>query len=823
MKVCYISGDTKDKCISFDVDGNVVIPAGLIITTNDGKGNSFQSVQTGSAGTSYSYLYIDFADWSNPILFVQNSRIPSSLDSVKTKKNLYLLGSVRVGSRTAVLNCNYYKMLSGTKGIWSEQEIVNLTDMKVCNISGDTKDNCISFDVEGNMVIPRGLIVTTNDGKGNTFQSVQTASAGTSYSYLYINFTDKANPTLFVQNSKIPSSLDSVRSNKNLYLLGSVRVGSKTAVLNCNYYKMQGEVKGIWSEQEIRDLVGNSSGNPVSDSVSPTDLRTLYNKFQEVSTSLNWYGIRIDRNDPNPRTGVVRIGNMQMHKELPIQSLMKRCVLKDDGSIRYYLNPENSNLKSDSTNAVIDGTDGQVMVEIPEYYVKFETSDSSISIKISTMALDGFVKSPKCYTGAYEASVYKPNNTVVNVPNNNISEWKLSSVCTSLFEIDSIQNTIAIRDVLNEDYTTAYSSNALQYRGNNNNVTFSCYQPELNGIPDDVIVKTGIDLGYYSMLGRPAAVYSSKLLYETARERGVNWISDTYHVYQSWVWLAYIEFATRNIQEAFNKNTNSGIIDNGCKQGGLGEGATWYQAWGCGFHNGVGAMIPCGVTNRLGNHSGIVTYKVKGSIYATRLSQYKTFATNESLGRPDAVISVPSYRGIENPFGHIYSLFNASVLIETFPKGYIDTTVAGKFNVWVAKDPFNTVDTVGPGYNYSRSTLERLYYLAGTGKNAHYDQNASAKDIIFGNSGCIVPGDFLEAEAGEDRFDKYWGDKYYLSYQSDQYRHVFSLTAGGTLDVQKYAGFLYFHLIHFNTAEKNYYRGTRLNYIPSNTVWEQYQ
>jgi hypothetical protein len=287
FKICAISGDTKDYCMSFDKDGNITIPAGLVITTNDGKGTSFQSIQTGNVGTSYSYLYVDFTNGLNPTLFVQNSRIPSSLDSVRNNKNLYLLGSVRIGSKTAVLNCNYYKMLGITKGIWSEQEIVKLAGMKVCNIHGDTKENCISFDVEGNVVIPAGLIITTNDGKGNSFQSVQTGSAGTSYSYLYIDFTAWSNPKLYVQNSKIPSSLDSVRNNKNLYLLGNVRVGSKTAVLNCSYYKMQGKVKGIWSEQEIKDLIDTNNENIVSNSVSSIDLRNLYIKFEELSSSAN--------------------------------------------------------------------------------------------------------------------------------------------------------------------------------------------------------------------------------------------------------------------------------------------------------------------------------------------------------------------------------------------------------------------------------------------------------------------------------------------------------------------------------------------------------
>ena len=59
-------------------------------------------------------------------------------------------------------------------------------------------------------------------------------------------------------------------------------------------------------------------------------------------------------------------------KYTAIQSMMKRCVLNSDGSVNYYLDKNNSNLKEDGTSAVLDGTDGNVMVEVPKTYVRYE-------------------------------------------------------------------------------------------------------------------------------------------------------------------------------------------------------------------------------------------------------------------------------------------------------------------------------------------------------------------------------------------------------------------------------------------------------------------
>ena len=63
-----------------------------------------------------------------------------------------------------------------------------------------------------------------------------------------------------------------------------------------------------------------------------------------------------------------------------IQSMMKRCVLNADGTVNYYLNPENSNYKMDGTPSKLDGTDGNVMVEVPKTYLKY-TYDTTVGVK----------------------------------------------------------------------------------------------------------------------------------------------------------------------------------------------------------------------------------------------------------------------------------------------------------------------------------------------------------------------------------------------------------------------------------------------------------
>lgn len=142
-----------------------------------------------------------------------------------------------------------------------------------------------------------------------------------------------------------------------------------------------------------------------------------------------------------------------------------------------------------------------------------------------------------------------------------------------------------------------------------------------------------------------------------AREnsRTNNWNIYTYGAHRDLTWLFVVEYATLNSQKAFNAN----LTAEGYHQGGLGEGVT------TGSVNINGAdtwsFVPCGTTNSLGNGTGIIEY-----------THTNTNAEGASTGTK--VVNVPRYRGIENPFGHVW-------------KNVIDVVVAGTDNsVYICKD-----------------------------------------------------------------------------------------------------------------------------------------
>lgn len=98
------------------------------------------------------------------------------------------------------------------------------------------------------------------------------------------------------------------------------------------------------------------------------------------------YGLNWDEtNDVYIRTGSTNYK--------AIQSLMRRCVLNADGSVNYYLHPHNSNYKADGTAADLTGASGNVMVEVPKFYYKYNYNTTVGVVhehSISLTQLDGY-------------------------------------------------------------------------------------------------------------------------------------------------------------------------------------------------------------------------------------------------------------------------------------------------------------------------------------------------------------------------------------------------------------------------------------------------
>jgi hypothetical protein len=100
----------------------------------------------------------------------------------------------------------------------------------------------------------------------------------------------------------------------------------------------------------------------------------------------------------------------------PTHQNMRRCLLLDNGTVNYYLDPNDSTKKADGTAADLTGADGQVMVEIPAFYTKRTVVGTVTTWEISSTPATGFtlhpaftkdgVDVPYRYYGAYDACVY---------------------------------------------------------------------------------------------------------------------------------------------------------------------------------------------------------------------------------------------------------------------------------------------------------------------------------------------------------------------------------------------------------------------------------
>ena len=109
---------------------------------------------------------------------------------------------------------------------------------------------------------------------------------------------------------------------------------------------------------------------------------------------------------------------------------MRRCLLRDDLTVNYYLDPTNSALKADGTASTLTGADGQVMVEIPAFYVKF-TPGSNRNYAVSLLPSPGYTLHPAFmkdgafvpyrYYGSYDACVF--NGSVYESGLNYDNNW----------------------------------------------------------------------------------------------------------------------------------------------------------------------------------------------------------------------------------------------------------------------------------------------------------------------------------------------------------------------------------------------------------------
>lgn len=383
------------------------------------------------------------------------------------------------------------------------------------------------------------------------------------------------------------------------------------------------------------------------------------------------YGVEWDMASSSPDGK--RVGNMQLHRELPVQSGMIRCIIDNNGGVIKYIYDSN-----ESQSSVLNES---IMTEIPQHWYKLYTMGTKFRMMLSAIPLPGYKEVPKFYIGTYEAMIERITSTLGSarlVANTNVN-----------------------------------------FRGGDNTAEW--------------------DGTYRSLLGCPVTNLTRDQFRQAARKRGSGWEMYTYNAHKTLFWLFAVEYATLDSQKPFNAQKDA----NGFAQGGLGPGPTQMTDW-TNFNN-ANPLIPCGYTNEFGNGSGEKAYVVKNA-----------------SGGTHATLMANRYRGIENPFGHIWKYTDGANI-------QVTTGDAGLSILWTTDDPSNFSDTSYTGYN-KKGNICRT--------------NGYAKKMLLGEDGDIVATEIGGSSS------TYWCD-YYYTYTSANRMQV--VLVGGYADNGSPAGLARVH------------------------------
>lgn len=319
-------------------------------------------------------------------------------------------------------------------------------------------------------------------------------------------------------------------------------------------------------------IYGVIHGEPQSPNVQfsvvsslPSNVVSRHITFNVTSQNLeefDWYGVSWSDTSSNP--DCTRIGNMDMHRSLPIQSMMKPFAFQTQPVYKDQFVPLKENFTEAMYGHVSNREAGQVtstvnvMIKIPEFWYvdDYTPGTKTHNLKICPHAKPGWYHHKEAYVSAYEA-----------------------------FNFGNKGRLISMRSVV----------------------------PTVN------FTRTN---------GRT-----------WARANGFDgeakWNLYTYEEHRAICHLFLVEYATRNSQKA----VNTALTPDGFRQGGLGSGCTT----GTATINGAQTwqFIPTGSSDSLGSGSGEVTV----TIQQTDSSGANTTTITRKCNR---------YRGIENPFGHIW-------------------------------------------------------------------------------------------------------------------------------------------------------------------------
>lgn len=448
-------------------------------------------------------------------------------------------------------------------------------------------------------------------------------------------------------------------------------------------------------------IYGVIHGEPQSPNVQfsvvsslPSNVVSRHITFNVTSQNLeefDWYGVSWSETSSNP--DCTRIGNMDMHGTLPIQSMMKGYIYFKDGNPLYrMLKLNDSWTKCENYSAggwrdvstLLEDNNVNVMIKIPEFWWidDYVESTETHNLKICPHAKPGWHHHKEAYVSAYEGYI----------------------------------------------------------DGN-------YYRSSKNKIPSVNFTRSTV---------RPKA---------RANGLGNSWNIYTYNEHRAICHLFLVEYATRNSQKAVNTE----LTPEGFRQGGLGSGCTT----GTATINGAQtwSFIPTGSSDSLGSGSGEVTV----TIQQTDSSGSNTTTTTRKCNR---------YRGIENPFGHVWK--HTDDVISVYISGY------------------------GARFQYKCDSPD--HFGDSISNDNPYYKNIAANAVVTGYKTKIATTstcDFFASSCNNGSETTYWCD--YNWDNTDGSLHC--LLIGGSSANGGAAGLFALHS-YLGVGSSNAIIGSRLTYLP---------
>lgn len=405
----------------------------------------------------------------------------------------------------------------------------------------------------------------------------------------------------------------------------------------------------------------------------------------------DWYGVSWSETSSNP--DCTRIGNMDMHRSLPIQSMMKPYIITGINNpygqeLLLQVNDDfQTTIFSAQNNMqwqIVTRSTDQMFVKIPEFWYidDYSPSSKTHNLKICPHNKPGWYHHKEAFVSAYEG-------------------------CLDGDRYSSIKNKIPTVNATRENLRSLV---------------------RVNGFSGE-----------------------SK------------WNIYTYEEHRAICHLFLVEYATRNSQKAVNTE----LTPEGFRQGGLGSGCTT----GTATINGAQtwSFIPTGSSDSLGSGSGEVTV----TIQQTDSSGSNTSTITRKCNR---------YRGIENPFGHIWK--HTDDIISVYQSTY-------KVRTWYkSMQPDQFATNKNSSYKSLRSSTTTV---------------SGYKTEITATSTC----DFFAAAYSGGSGTTYWCD--YNWDNTDTSEHC--LLTGGNSDGSDGAGL--FDLDSYNeVSHSSAGIGSRLTYLP---------